>query len=258
MLKKLYVISAFVVVVFSMIVAFKTLQSVQTRVPQQDEQVLGEKSEISGQMETEKYKLSWFYAEPENLSLIPNFSENKTSGKIVEENSCKFAANGSFYQGEIGEYKPIGLFVANSEIINPYRTNNLFNGILSINQFDTPRITTSLPKDPLITAIQTGPVILENDNFMSYSKSNDKNARRMIAMVTGENKLIFMTIYDKSSSFNGPKLSELKDIVKEFEESQKINVADAINLDGGSASAFYSENLSLKEISPVGSLFCLK
>jgi hypothetical protein len=40
--------------------------------------------------------------------------------------------------------------------------------------------------------------------------------------------------------------------------SEKLgwSVTEAINLDGGTASAFYTDKVYLKELNPVGSAFC--
>jgi len=80
----------------------------------------------------------------------------------------------------------------------------------------------------------------------------------VISAVTGDNKLIFMVIYDPKSVFLGPELVDLPQIVSLVSAENDLNIADAINLDGGSASAFKSRDFSLSEISPVGSFFCLQ
>jgi hypothetical protein len=80
----------------------------------------------------------------------------------------------------------------------------------------------------------------------------------MIAMVTGDNKVIFMSIYNESSKFMGPYLADLPQILEIAQDKIGFLIADAINLDGGSASAFYFRDFQLSEASPIGGFFCVK
>lgn len=89
------------------------------------------------------------------------------------------------------------------------------------------------------------------------SVKNDKQARRVVAGVTGENKLIFLVFYDNNQYYSGPYLNDLPDLVDKTGKSLDLNIADAINLDGGSASAFISDDIKLTELTPVGSFFCI-
>jgi hypothetical protein len=65
-------------------------------------------------------------------------------------------------------------------------------------------------------------------------------------------------VYDPSSSFRGPKLADLPSFVSKLEKDVQVPLADAINLDGGSASTFKNGETYLTELSPVGSLLCIK
>ncbi|RJR30058.1 hypothetical protein C4564_01180, partial [Candidatus Microgenomates bacterium] len=107
-------------------------------------------------------------------------------------------------------------------------------------------------------ALQTGPVLVENGSAVELSLARDKQARRIVAAITGSNELVFVAIYSPGSSFDGPYLEDLPLIVNHISEELNLNIADAINLDGGTASAFYSENTHISELSPIGSFFCVK
>lgn len=253
-MKHIFKFLSIIFVVFALLVFYRTLSNPQSVEEPNSEEVLGEISDENF-VDIGEYRVDWFEALGEQVTLIPNFSEKKITADIVSESQCKNAINASFYSEN---YQPIGLFVKAGEEVSRFKSNNLFNGIFSINKLETPRITREVPRDPLDIAIQSGPLIMENDKLNEYSSETDKNARRMLALVTGENKIIFATVYDPEAVFNGPKLSELSGIISLFEERLGQNVADAINLDGGSASSFYSDSVTLKEISPVGSLFCIK
>ena len=192
--------------------------------------------------------------EGREISLFPNFIERQASSNLFKNNSCEFLINGGFYNEK---NNPIGLFVSDNKQISEFRINQLFNGIFSINDFDTPRITRDVPQDRLKIALQTGPLLVENSQNIILNSESQNRGRRMILGVTGENKVIFITIYEKNSVFDGPQLRELTRFLDRFEEESGIELADAINLDGGTASAFITPEFSLSELSPMGSFFCI-
>lgn len=202
-----------------------------------------------------EYKVVWASVDTDELSLLANFDDKKTSRQVFQENHCGLLVNGGFYSKDS---QPMGYFVSAGQTLNPYERNRLLNGVLSINELGTPRITREPPRDPLVNAVQTGPILIENGQILGVSEMNNKAARRMVAAVTGNNELLFLAIYSSESAFSGPLLSELPQVVAKFDESDELGIADAVNLDGGSASAFVTTNFSLSEASPVGSFFCAR
>jgi uncharacterized protein YigE (DUF2233 family) len=205
-------------------------------------------------IEIDGVTFSWYEIDNlESLKLIPNFTEKLSSQEILNKYNCKFLSNASFYTKE---NKPTGLFITNNKSLANWQENNLFDGILSINEMKTPRITRDLPKDEMEIAIQTGPILKENNSFQVLKIEKDKESRRVVAGVTGENKLFFMSLYDKNSEFSGPLLSKVPSLLKNFEVKTGIKFADLINLDGGSASVFATSNFQLFEFNPVGAFFC--
>lgn len=203
----------------------------------------------------EKFKAAWLkITNSEGITLFPNFNRKLTAEEAFNTNGCKSLVSGGFYTKE---GKPVGLFVSNYNLLQKEKTSSLFNGVFSINDFNTPRISRKAPRDKLRLALQTGPLIVENSFQKSLSIKNDKPARRLVAAITGDNQVIFLIIYKADSVFSGPYLSELPDLTKLLEESLNFGIADAINLDGGTASAFYAEGLKIPELSPIGSYFCL-
>lgn len=190
----------------------------------------------------------------EKLILIPNFSEKLTSKEIIDKNNCQFLSSAGFYNKDDS---PIGLVIADSKLVNSWQENSLFDGILSVNQMATPRITRQIPQDQLLIATQVGPILKENAQVQTLRIQNDNPSRRTVAAITGENVLYFLSFYDTNSNYSGPLLANLPNILQTFENKTRITFADAINLDGGSASAFHSPSINLIEASPVGAFFCL-
>jgi exopolysaccharide biosynthesis protein len=204
----------------------------------------------------EEYAFFWLEVEDlYSLELIPNFQERLTSQEAVIKYNCKSLVNGGFY---LKDNSPAGYFVSEGGVLKNWSYNTLFNGVLSINDLATPRITWEVPRDSLRIALQTGPVLIENAQRIRLKTTSDDLARRVMAAITGENRLYFIVVYNPTQVFDGPKLKDLDDVLSQIEDKLGIVFADAINLDGGSASVFYSDDVELAEISFVGSFFCLK
>lgn len=215
-----------------------------------------EENKIDFDFDSEEVSVSWFEVKDSSkIILIPNFKEKETATDIAAKNSCKMLTSGGFYSKDD---KPSGFFLSEGKIFRNWQENHFLNGVYSINSFDIPRITQVPPQDSLRVAIQSGPELKENAEFTKLSIRQDKPARRIVLATTGSNSSVFLVFYNKSSVYLGPFLSKLPEALKIFEEKSGISLADAINLDGGSASAFYSEGVSLPELSPVGSFFCWK
>jgi hypothetical protein len=190
----------------------------------------------------------------DNLELKPNFSEMGLSSDLKDQNDCSFLVNAGFYTVE---NEPVGLFIYEGQTIREWSKNSLFNAVISVNQFATPLITRGAPSDRLRIALQTGPFLIENAQTLSISIRNDKPARRVVAATTGDNGLLFITIFSRDSVFSGPFLADLPQITEIISSVIEIPFADAVNLDGGTASAYHSD-VSLTELSPIGSYFCEK
>ncbi len=193
--------------------------------------------------------------DPENLSLIPNFSHPEDAESLMTENGCGSVINGGFYDTA---NKPIGYFKIGGNVYGPHADSELVNGYLWA-QASTPAvISTNLPNADYRFALQTGPILMFDGTVQPLTIRNDAPARRMVAARSMDNRLLFMAIYDENSLFEGPLLTDMPGVIQAISEKENLHIADAINLDGGSASAFYSADTKLSELTSVGSLFCLK
>lgn len=190
---------------------------------------------------------------PNKLVLIPNFSEEKSTQKIKEENSCIAGINGGFYDEE---NKPLGRFISEGRTYGDFINSALFNGYLSVIKNQV-MITTKPLQDERIS-LQSGPLLILDGSLVNLSIKNDKYARRSVALITGKNELVFMTVFNSKDLTAGPNLANLPLVIDLINNQEKFFIKSAINLDGGTASAIYVDNFVLSENSHVGSLFCLK
>lgn len=211
---------------------------------------------ISFDFNSQTLGAAWYkVTDPFNLFLIANFDQKDNAKDVSDAKACKALTNAGFYTTD---NQPTGLFISEGVITGKFIPSQLADGILSVNYLGTPRITRVVPTDTLRVAVQAGPLLKENNAFQKLNLIEDKQARRVVAGVTGSNELYFIVFYSKNSVYNGPLLVDLPGVVQSFEQKSGIVFADAVNLDGGSASAFYADGFSLSELSPVGAFFCAK
>lgn len=188
------------------------------------------------------------------ISLIEN-KEKEGSGELIKRYNCLQAINGGFYDTN---GKPLGLLITNGQTINKAIPSSLLDGFIYIDNQKKVGIARHLAETELKIALQSGPMLIENQKTLLLQIKNDKYARRMAAAITKEKTLIFLTIFDPESNLHGPKLGDLPLILKLIAQKENLKLTSALNLDGGAASAFKADNISLLEYNPVGSLFCIK
>ena len=189
------------------------------------------------------------------ITLIPNFTDKNSALNILTKNKCNSLTSGGFYSKE--NY-PLGLFIINSKVISKEIQSLLFNGFFFVDVNENVGIRREIPDNNFRFAIQSGPILMENGESLSFKINNDEEARRIAVAINREGNIFFIAVYNRESNLQGPLLSELPEFVKIAGEKINENFEIALNLDGGSASAFYSENISLSELSAVGSSFCIK
>lgn len=201
------------------------------------------------------YTVYWYQVNNINhLQLIPNFSSQQTSLNLATQNQCTFLINGGFYDKQ---NQPIGWFKVNDQQLSPPQKNTLFDGFFTISNTNKPHISFTTSLDTRI-GLQTGPVMIINSTPTTLSIKNDEPKRRTTAAITQDDRLIFFTITEKDSDHTGPLLKDMPTIAQLVSQSLNLTFTEAINLDGGSASSFYTQEFHLKEANPIGSAFCLK
>ncbi len=220
-----------------------------------EEKTLGIKQEIESKKVNgfgDVYNFDYIITDSERVFLYFNYE--KLSGSAIKDKyGCNYLVSGGFYDSN---FKPIGLLISQGKEISPWQENRLFNAVFSINLLDIARITQEVPKDPLRVALQSGPLIFENGGKIAL-RSSAVFERRVVLGITGENRPVFLVFWSQNNFLKGPMLEELPFLIEEINEIFGLNIADAMNLDGGTASFFYGDSLVLGEVSTVGSFFCI-
>lgn len=197
---------------------------------------------------------SWFLVhDVSRLSLHSNLEEKLGATDFKEKYNCKAVVNGGFFNEE---NEHIGLFIEDGRLIQKEQSNSLFNGFFSATNRNA-TITTDRPTGPRF-ALQTGPILIKDSQVYTLKLVRDEKARRMVAAITKDGMVVFITFYDASNLTSGPKLVELPELVEKLNEENNLNIVDAINLDGGNHSAFITNEVQLTDVQTPGSYFCVK
>ena len=185
------------------------------------------------------------------IRLIPNFLEEKSTKKIVEENDCLLAINGGFYTKK---GKPLGLFMVDGKKYeNISSDKTLLTGFFYLDAKGEPNIANTFPNTAL-TAFQSGPLFFQDK---AASTKDDEPARRAVLIEARDKKIYAAIVVFKENRFSGPYLSDLPAIV--FKIKEPFTVSRILNLDGGSASFFYTKDgVYFQEQTNVGSIICVK
>jgi uncharacterized protein YigE (DUF2233 family) len=187
--------------------------------------------------------------------LVPNFAEKRLSKEIAVSNGCMYYANGSFYDTE---NRPLGLFRTGTVILKSATQNPLINAFIWRNTSGQFLISKSIPPEDSKWALQTGPLLLNEGIPLSISVRNDEYARRMVAGVDHAGSIVFFVVFGVGQFHTGPTLESLPDIIHAISRKERLGIDTAVNLDGGSASAYSDGRLTMEELTPVGSLFCIR
>ena len=200
-------------------------------------------------------RISWAKVKPEEVELYSNLKEQKLSEEIKVDKSCQILVSGGFYSKENTH---LGLFITNFETISPPLQNSTLNGFLWISSDGTITISSDFPIISPRLALQSGPLLTLNGQSLVLSMNNDESSRRIVAATTGDNELYFFAVYRDRSDYQGPLLKKLPEIINLFKKQTSIDIVDAINLDGGSASVFITNYDLLRELAHIGSYFCIR
>ncbi len=189
--------------------------------------------------------------DPHKLSLVANYAEKRTSFELMIAGKCSAGINGGFY-GTDG--KAQGLVKIDKKILNKSKQSITLNGFIYI---DNILHISKEFSDSAKIALQTGPLLISNGKVTKFNMERDKPARRMIFAKDLSGRVIFIAVFDPETEKIGPYLKDLPEILQLINLKEDLNLTDAVNLDGGGASAFHSPEKVLSETFPVGSWWCV-
>ena len=108
--------------------------------------------------------------------------------------------------------------------------------------------------DQLNFALQSGPYF--DFSTPAQTHINQEYDRRHLVLKDDQNRFYFFSISFLDQAFSGPKLDDIPEFFSLPDIKKIANFTTALNLDGGSASAFYDGHYLVQELTPIGSLLC--
>jgi len=163
------------------------------------------------------------------LRIIDN-PDGQSLGTLMKREKCVCGVNGGYFDAE---FKPIGLRVADGTTFSPLRRARLITGILlqSDRGIDVVRVSEYSRAKKIIAAVQSGPFLVEG-NKRIRGLNDSEQARRTFAAI-GTNDRALLGICSNVS------LAELANILATVPVAGNSKIRRAMNLDGGSSSAFW-------------------
>jgi exopolysaccharide biosynthesis protein len=163
------------------------------------------------------------------LRVIDN-PEGESLSAMMKREKCLCGVNGGYFDTE---FKPIGLRISDGRSFSPLRRARLITGVLVQSQrgIDVIRVSEFSHTKKTVAAVQSGPFLVEGSK--SIRGLNDTQlARRTFAAIASNDRALLGLCSDVS-------LAELADILATVPLAADCKIRRAMNLDGGSSSAFW-------------------
>jgi hypothetical protein len=148
----------------------------------------------------------------------------------MQRERCLAGVNGGYFDPE---YAPIGLLVSNGKIITPLQRARLLTGVLTASSRGVQilRVREFSRKQKSDAAIQCGPCLVDQSQRVRGLEAM-RTARRTFAAAARVDRAALGFCSDVS-------LSELAEILATTRLADDFRIERALNLDGGSSSAFW-------------------
>ena len=187
-----------------------------------------------------------FSAKSCTLRVIDNPTGETLSDSMPRE-KCAAGVNGGYFSPE---FAPIGLLISGSRMIAPLQRARLITGVLSASARGVQilRVREFSRREKITAAVQCGPFLV--DHYELVRGLDDSAAARRTFAATVTNDRALLGICSEIS------LAELAAILATTRLADDLKIQRALNLDGGSSSAFWfaRENgsaFSIREQKPV-------
>ena len=170
-----------------------------------------------------------FSAQSCALRLIDN-PEGESLSAMMKRERCACGVNGGYFDTE---FKPIGLRTSEGTTFSPLRRARLITGILlqSSRGIDVIRVGEISRLKRIAAAIQAGPFLVEGSKRI-HGLNDSELARRTFAGIASNDRVLLGVCSAVS-------LAELANILAAAPVSGDYKIRRALNLDGGSSSAFW-------------------
>jgi hypothetical protein len=181
------------------------------------------------------------------LRVLQNEGGANSLGEVMRRENCLAGVNGGYFDEE---FAPIGLRVANGQVIMPLQRARLTTGVLvaSPRGVQIVRSREFSQRRGVAAAIQCGPFLVDRGQPIG-GLNNSRLARRTFAATTMDDRALVGVC-------SGVSLAELSKILATTLFAEDLRIERALNLDGGSSTGFWfarenSSAFSISEQKPV-------
>jgi exopolysaccharide biosynthesis protein len=173
--------------------------------------------------------LAIFSAKSCALRVIDN-PNGQDLATVVKREKCLCGVNGGYFDAS---FQPIGLRIIDGQTIAPLRHARLITGVLlrSSRGLQIVRAREISPRQKTAVAIQCGPFLLDSSQHV-VGLNNSASARRTFAATTTKDRALLGVCSEVS-------LADLAQILGTTPIDPSSKITRALNLDGGSSSAFW-------------------
>jgi exopolysaccharide biosynthesis protein len=150
--------------------------------------------------------------------------------EVMGQERCVAGVNGGYFDPQNA---PVGLLVSDGQLISPPRKARLLTGVLlaTANRVDVVRAARFSMSNKIASAVQCGPLLVERSAPVA-GLDDTRPARRTFAAVDGSGHAALGVCSSVS-------LAQLGKILCLTKMAGNIKIMRALNLDGGSSSAFW-------------------
>jgi len=180
--------------------------------------------------ESATLNLALFSTKTATVRVIDNPTGNDDLAAAMRRERCLAGVNGGYFDPED---KPVGLVISGGKLIAPLRKARLLSGVLvaSAGRVQLLRTAEYSPKRKTHEALQGGPFLV--DRGQPVPGLNDtRPARRTFVLTSGPDRAA-------AGLCSGVTLAQLAKILATPGIAPDLKVQRALNLDGGSSSAFW-------------------
>jgi len=202
--------------------------------------------ENAGANESAVVDLAMFSAKSCTLRVIDN-PTGETLSDTMPRKKCAAGVNGGYFSSD---FAPIGLLISDDRMIARLQRARLITGVLSasVRGVQILRVREFSRLEKIRAAVQCGPFLVDHDELVRGL--DDSTAARRTFAATAMNDRALLGVCSEIS------LADLATILATTRLADDLKIQRALNLDGGSSSAFWfaresGSAFSIREQKPV-------
>ena len=164
------------------------------------------------------------------LRVIDNPGGKDNLAAVMRRENCLAGVNGGYFDADD---KPVGLLISDGNVVAPLRKARLLSGVMVVSngRIQLLRVAEYSSKQTATAALQCGPFLVDRGRPVA-GLNNARPARRTFIVTGGSDRAAIGLCSDAT-------LAELGQILAAPGIAPDLRVQRALNLDGGSSSAFW-------------------